>query len=386
MSKKVAALTVVKDEAAYILDWINHCFYFGFEEVYIAINRSSDKTTALLNQIAKDNKKVKVYNTDWIDSFPNQDGINIHLQYYSFCFLISEALKNQNITHVFPLDADEFWFCKDFTSSISSYLDRLPKFDMLSINWAAQNGDDEPFMLPFENKSYTLNNTVKSVLSRQAASNIKKYQLHIPKVALNELKHIDSEGNLSHLFTDTNQRVKIIGKQGRASMILHRMVRSESEYLALLLRQRPSSPLPIKNNRQGFHKTHKLNLSLSEAELERYYQYLKQQKKPYLNLVIEAQQEVLNKVSIFNDMSNAIIIEYINDFIKVLKGTSKLSSILNRYLIHCDSYTQLRDTAILLEDVNLSEGLKLMLKAAELRPQGPVIKRKIKEYKAKLSQ
>ena len=151
---KVAALAVVKDEAAYIVDWINHCFYMGFEEVYIAVNRSSDLTEKILFDFSALDNRVHVYNTDWLDMFPNRDGINIHLQYYSFCFLLNEASKKEDITHFFPLDADEFWFSDVFGQSIGEYLSSLPSFDVVSIPWAAQSGDSMEFLMPFENSLF----------------------------------------------------------------------------------------------------------------------------------------------------------------------------------------------------------------------------------------
>ena len=58
----VAALTVIKDEAPYITDWINHCFFMGFSEVYIAINRSCDDTKKVVKALSVNNKNIKVIN------------------------------------------------------------------------------------------------------------------------------------------------------------------------------------------------------------------------------------------------------------------------------------------------------------------------------------
>ena len=370
MQNKVVALTVVKDEGAYIIDWINHCLYFGFEEIYIAVNRTTDNTMEQLVEIAKYNNKIKVYCTDWIDSFPNKDGINMHLQYYSFCYLINEALKNKNNTHFFPLDADEFWFPSDFKSSIGSYINSLPKFDILSVHWAAQSGDIEPFMLPFQNNKYTLTDNVKSLLSRDAASNIKRYQLHIPEINKPELTHINPNGEYAKRVDARSQRINIDPTLEMSSMILHRMIRSEEEYLALLLRQRPSSTLPIKNNRKGFTQKFDSNLNVIDVAKEKYEEYLISKRAPYEHFITDAKKDIVGKIALYDAIPIEVVALNIKEFIKVLQGTTMLPLILDRCLTHAFDDEQLEDIAGTLEKIDKRYSSRFLNKTTKLKGKG----------------
>jgi hypothetical protein len=381
---KVAALTVVKDEAAYIVDWINHCFYMGFEDIYIAVNRSTDLTEKILIDFSKLDSRVHVYNTDWLDMFPNKDGINMHLQYYSFCFLLNEARKDKSITHFFPLDADEFWFSKKFDEKINEYLSSLPSFDVISVPWAAQSGDSKAFLMPFENKFYTLKENVKSVFSRNALDNISKYLLHIPEFKLSKLKHFDADGNEVARIDDNTQRIKVKGDSAK-SMILHRMLRSETEYLALVTRQRPSSILPIKDNRWGFNEDFNASLKISKSSLQAYFLFLKKARIPFENDILESQSSLCEKSVNILKVNPEIIVKNINIYIQVFKGTLLVKPILDIYVKNSTSVDDTRNLAIKFEkEGDFEKAYVLMKHAIKLRPNGPVIKRKLSEYEQRL--
>ncbi|MDC9501160.1 glycosyltransferase family 2 protein [Pseudoalteromonas sp. Angola-18] len=380
----VAALTVIKDEAPYITDWINHCFFMGFSEVYIAINRSCDDTKKVVKALSVNNKNIKVFDTTWLDMFPNKDGINMYLQYYSFCFLLNEASYNEKITHFFPLDADEFWFSYNFGETINEYLSSKGSFDILSVPWAAQSGDDKPFELPFKNINITVKENVKSILSRSAVENIGKYLLHIPEINKSNVIHLDANGEVAQRIDDKTQRIKI-NTSSQSSLILHRMLRSEQEYLALLTRQRPSSTLPIKDNRWGFHKGYQQIIELDSIKIKSYFDYLEKHRKPVEAYIELAKSEALNNAQKILKADKKIIVEHISKYIQVLKGTALLPEVIHIYSYECTSYSALRDTAISLEKINLELSLKLMKAAEVLRPEGQTIKRKIAQYLKELN-
>lgn len=379
---KVAALAVVKDEAAYIVDWINHCFYMGFEEVYIAVNRSSDLTEKILFDFSALDNRVHVYNTDWLDMFPNRDGINIHLQYYSFCFLLNEASKKEDITHFFPLDADEFWFSDVFGQSIGEYLSSLPSFDVVSIPWAAQSGDSMEFLMPFENSLFTLKQNVKSVFSRDALSNIEKYLLHIPDFNCSELKHLDSNGDDAVRIDDKTQRIKINSNTMR-SMILHRMLRSQKEYVALLMRQRPSSTLPIKDNRSGFDFSYSEVFDLGDSKSQ-YFDFLEKGRLPFIEDIEFSKDSLVAKADSIFDVDFKVIKENIDVYLRVLRGTDYFDRLVDLYCESCDSFSDFRDLAIRLENKDLDLSYHFMKCARNLRPNGTLILKKIASYEEAL--
>ena len=46
-------VAIAKDEASYIADWIHHHLYFGFDQIHVYVNRTTDNTIAILKEITK---------------------------------------------------------------------------------------------------------------------------------------------------------------------------------------------------------------------------------------------------------------------------------------------------------------------------------------------
>ena len=163
------------------------------------------------------------------------------------------------------------------------------------------------------------------------------------------------------------------------------MLRSEQEYLALLTRQRPSSTLPIKDNRWGFHKDYQQIIELDSIKIKSYFDYLEKHRKPVEAYIELAKSEALNNAQKILKADKKIIVEHISKYIQVLKGTALLPEVIHIYSYECTSYSALRDTAISLEKINLELSLKLMKAAEVLRPEGQTIKRKIAQYLKELN-
>ncbi|MFB9932394.1 glycosyltransferase family 2 protein [Photobacterium aphoticum] len=383
--KKVAALTVVKDESPYILDWINHYLYFGFHEIYVAINRTSDSTSIILNRFAENDHRIKIFHTDWLDMFPNKDGINPQIQIYSFCFLLEQARLNGVADHVLTVDADEFWFPENFKENISEYLSGFGHFDVLSIPWACQSGDDKPYMLPFENKNITVfqDSNVKSVINLSSLDKMSKFLLHIPDFEPGFV-HLNANGNSAFRVDDKSQRIKTNVDGSNKSMILHRMLRSEQEYLSILLRQRPGSTFPLKDNRNGFNKNYKSTIAVNSDALSDYHDFLINGISECSTLIENSKREQIARNCRYEELKVDLIEENFDKFIKVLRGTSMLNKIVQKLVSSSSNVDVLRDAAIKLESIDLELSFKLMSKAKELRPKGPVISRKLTEYTEKL--
>lgn len=48
---KIKLVAIAKDEAAYLPEWIFHHLYFGFDQIDIYVNNTSDNTFALGEQL-----------------------------------------------------------------------------------------------------------------------------------------------------------------------------------------------------------------------------------------------------------------------------------------------------------------------------------------------
>ncbi|WP_413694095.1 glycosyltransferase family 2 protein [Psychromonas sp. KJ10-2] len=273
--KEVAVIAVIKDESAYIHEWIHHYLYFGFKHIYLAVNRTTDKTTEILDLICAEYSNVKYFVTDWMDKDSDKTGINPSMQRLSFSFLANEAFRESNVSHCLSVDADEFFYPTDFKQDVSHFINSMPYCSRLSIHWACQDVDDSDFAAPFVNKEYYTTSQVKSIISRDAFVNMRKFTLHVPLLKVNyHAPHIDASGDIfkkgkHREISDSNFNVN------QSAFILHRMIRSESEYLALLLKRNPESTLRIKNNRDGIvKKSDLLKLSIDELALEHYQKSL----------------------------------------------------------------------------------------------------------------
>lgn len=254
---RVAIIAIAKDEAAYLPDWVHHHLYFGFDGIFIGINRTTDLSLRVLEEIKKKYNNVFFQSVDWIDQATNES-INTEMQSIAYAFLTNFAKKENSYTHFLYIDIDEFWFPLDFTSNINSYISKFKKIDMVSFNWLMQYGDSKPFMRPFDNLYCEPRRQVKSLIARNITEKITKYRCHIPllEIKQNEYIHVDATG-CDFVEGEKLQVSKRIPDKNFDAFILHRAYKSEKEYVALLVRNNPDSNITIKNNRQSGYRESK---------------------------------------------------------------------------------------------------------------------------------
>lgn len=393
--KDVAVITVIKDEAAYIHEWIHHYLYFGFKHVYIAVNRTTDKTTEVLDLICAKYDNVKYFVTDWIDKDADKTGINSNMQRLSFSFLANEAFANANVSHCLSVDADEFFYPKRLKKNINQFISSLPSHNLISIHWACQDADDFEFSAPFVNKNYYTTPQVKTIISRDAFENMRKFTLHVPLLKSNNgVSHIDASGDAFKKGKHREISNKAFDVKKQKALILHRMIRSECEYLALLLRKRPNSTLRVKDNRNGIVKrTNLLVLSDHDSALEAYYDSLNNfiNECDLIDLINSIREEIQANAQEILNVNDEDLIKDIDVYYKVLKGTSlftvlheRVKSMAPELLKNNANVNKVREVAIQFESNHLEVALDLMKIALLIRPTGPVIKAKIAAYEKKL--
>ncbi|MBB1442453.1 MULTISPECIES: glycosyltransferase family 2 protein [Pseudoalteromonas] len=392
--KDVAVIAVIKDESAYIHEWVHHYQYFGFKKIYLAINRTTDKTIEVLDLICSKYDNVEYFITDWIDKDADKTGINPNMQRLSFSFLANEAFKDPSITHCLSVDADEFFYPTCFKKDIKQFVNSFDFASKLSIHWACQEVDEEEFSAPFVNKGYYVTPQVKTIITRCTYENMRKFTLHVPLLKSNyNASHIDASGDTFEKGKHRELAAPSFNINQNA-YILHRMVRSECEYLALLLRQNPESTSRVKKNRDGITKKAKLSyLDVPESHLKSYHDSLDEFIK-YCNLagmLNKIREDVKISALEILDIADEELLKDVDTYYKVLKGTSIFSSFHKRiksidYLNIIDEplINKFRDIAISFEGVDLNVSLELMRIASRFRPGGNLIAHKVSQYEAQI--
>lgn len=140
MSKIIKLFTMVKDEDDIVEDWINyHGSLFGFHNLYIIDNYSSDKTYDILKKY-EENKKINLY---------RKKKYRLKGEYMTY-------LMNKNVCDLaYPIDIDEFIVHYDKIKNIIdplkvvSYLNSLslekPIFKANYINSLIEKGFDKGY-------------------------------------------------------------------------------------------------------------------------------------------------------------------------------------------------------------------------------------------------
>ncbi|MFZ6041335.1 glycosyltransferase family 2 protein [Vibrio natriegens] len=298
MSKlpKVKLVAVAKDEAPYLPYWVFHHLHFGFDEIEVYINRTSDNSESILKLISETYNNVKFHNSDWIDKLPSPSRKN--LQHISYM----QGINSSSCDYVMLLDIDEFWVNKDFKTTISEFILQSKNFDVMVFEWLNETNASKP-LAPFNKKvKGKLDHLGKCIIKSQ--DKIHTIRLHVPEmkdnanvILANGDKFQSQKGLPQHIHNSINNL--------KDAFIIHRMFRTESEYLASLFRGNPEQDFPIKLNRNGFGYPNNEKLTsvdfdtnLYNAYLNKFEQFLKECNIPDLTstlLNIQRNVESLKK-------------------------------------------------------------------------------------------
>jgi len=333
------------------------------------------------------------------------------------------------------VDIDEFWFPKDFCTSISDYLSTKPEYDIISFNWLMQHGDKTPFSMPFSNLVVVPSFQLKSLFSMRVTTNVKRYHSHAP-IMVKKVIRLDPNGQTFE-EGDKYVRFKNIPNNNSEAFILHRMIRSEIEYLARISKERPGNNLEIKDNRNGFGYKGKL-FDINTDKTLIYHKSIQEFiNVNCLNEIIQLnRKDVIEKSKKLVNIERTHLIDNLPTYIKVLEGTSlqktiiekicnykiskhelshienqaktiknkhfclrllaqaRLSEIKNRLQIKKIedileakniSAADYRNAALATESDDLKTSFKLMKAAHELKPNVPFIIKKLEEYTLRIS-
>ncbi len=312
----IKLVAIAKDEAAYLSEWIFHHLYFGFDEIDIYINFTTDKSEELLKKIAK-RYPVNLYSVENLispDSLPNDQFLSERfldynkLQARAYSDAVGRSLETTKTTHIFFLDVDEFWTPICFKKSIKDVLMDIGLPDVASFYWKNKVNEDSLFQRPFQNKIYYQENPhYKTIVKVSSDITIMNTHRSLYKSGVNQFGDRYNEKQLE--------------LNSKHAFILHRFQRHEIEYISMLGRGDPTSPykFSLKFTRSGFHRpVNPLSLSFDELLINDY-------DKEYEKFVIDNQlTDFINGGREFVFERKDLVVEYIKKHIKICETIKKV--------------------------------------------------------------
>ncbi len=238
---RIKLAAVAKDEATYLPEWIFHHLEFGFDEIEVYVNNTTDESLSVLNNISQ-HYPVVVTNADKLFRKAKRFQIQAYQE-------IAVKAREDGFTHLLFLDIDEFWTPADFSTSIKDAIIKFNFPQVISFNWLV-HCDEEEF-----------SSCYKSELKVQANAHVKSiFQLHSPwqtvkvhNVLGEDLTYMRGDGKEFDFGESIYCAITDKNCFEHDYFIIHRMYRSQMEYVSLLGRGR-SNKSKIKDNRRGYYK------------------------------------------------------------------------------------------------------------------------------------
>jgi len=248
---KIRLAAIAKDEAAYLPRWIYHHLRFGFDEIDIYVNNTTDNSVAVLDKISSQ-FPVRVIAADFI--YERRRSISFQREAYSI--ILQDAIK-QDVTHLLFLDIDEFWTPRDLVTSIHQCLEDTGYPDVISFAWANKVDEDVTFAGPYSQHTRSIENVhVKSLF--RTSLKIRKLEVH--NVISDNATYLLGDGRENLRKGKSTIDPQELGIEGpKRFFILHRMWRSQIEYISRLgqgknldRNGKAVSTFDLKRNRKGF--------------------------------------------------------------------------------------------------------------------------------------
>ncbi|MBT1064915.1 glycosyltransferase family 2 protein [Bowmanella sp. Y26] len=387
---KVKLVAVAKDEAAYLPEWIHHHLYVGFDAIDIYLNRTSDNSAEVLQRIQQQHPNVNFFYADWIDYCPPE--VSKHIQYLTYAKSFQDCRDSGEFDYMMFLDIDEFWMPKDLSFKVQNCLEENADADCISFQWLNEEGSSKSFSALNQNIRGRLSPLVKSLFRVNA--NVAQVSLHVPR--LKKGKSVLCDGKKFKQMEKKRECLHESLHQLRDIMIVHRLFRSEREYLSLLNRGRPSDEVPLKLNREGYNfagdPSEDVTFSIKPGAFRVYHESLQRfmSSSNLDDVIAEARQFVENRYKMTLRDICRVPKEYFVEMVRVIRGLTLKSVFkdirltIDTYFAvnRCNSSGELIALAKEVERVDLRLALEVWKKALELRPNGPMIKARIAEYES----
>ena len=384
MSFKTKLVAIAKDEAAYIPEWVHHHLFVGFDDIEIFINRTTDNSDKVLNNISKHYPNVSWQYADWIDWCPAD--ASKHIQFITYAKAMYDCQQTGGFTHIFFLDIDEFLVLDGLTSSIHEVIGRYPLNTPIAFEWV---NDCTPTADPFSRLPLTLTGNLSPLVKTLLPVNIgiKEFRHHLPLFT----QPIDTLLVDKSVFKPQEKIKQALDKSVnflKSSFIYHRAHRSQYEYVSLLYRGRPGDNFSYKSNRRGFPKltTKSCSVELDKAKFAEY-------QSSYINfintidcaaLAVEAEQFVCERYQrAIDNIDNHLSLDY-PLMMRLFAGVTD-EQVLTAFKQYRAKLIELEpknvDLLIRLsseaQHQNIDEAISIILLAKNIRPNGPLINKKL---------
>ena len=267
---KIKLAALAKDEGAYLPEWIFHHLAFGVDEIEVYVNNTTDNSVAILDRITQ-HHPVKITKADkLLKSF-------IHGVQAKAYKTIAKAAIADGFTHLLILDIDEFWTPADFSTSIKQAIVNLGSPDVINFNWFIHCDESEFGYCYQPSMKIRTNPHVKTLFKLTAPW--EKVDIH--NVLGESLIYTRGNGEIFDFGESTHCALSDRQCLDHDYFIVHRLYRSEREYISLLGRGRLNKA-KIKDNRSGYYvssrqdETIEFPATLVDLYYQNYARFLKE--------------------------------------------------------------------------------------------------------------
>jgi len=389
MEKKLKLVAIAKDEAAYLPEWIYHHLSIGFDEIEVLVNYTTDNSLDVLEKISRHYPvKYRVIDNSIVSD-------NTSFQVAAYQMAVKEL--SETFDYFMFLDIDEFWVDSKGEKNIKDLLLEYDYPEALSFQWGVKIESGKAFDLCFSEKNWVVPARLLKVLFKV---NPAPEEVNVHRVKIGSGRYLFSNGeeikfkNKAELDEQAYSSDKI-----SRYFIVHRMYRSEMEYVSLLGRGRPkfndgeNEEFSLKSNRGGYKNRTNRDICFYFEDLDSY-------SEGYSSFIkrCDIESEISDAQIFIQDRYQHVIdnvVKMPSDSVplikKVFKGVSLpevvgiLSQVKGSAINDEKLKNLLRDAAILIEDKDLKFSLELMQAAKKVWPNGKLISKKISEYKSKLN-
>lgn len=241
---------VAKDEGPYLAEWVFHHLHFGFDFIHVYINRTSDASAAVLEKINQSHPQVTFEFIDWVDLC--DPGVSSKLQTIAYARELDRS-RQQGMDWLLFLDIDEFWTPDDFATPVDRFVARTSgdqKPAPICHLWHCELGQHAPFTPLQRGAGYELSSHLKTLIPLDGVE-IKHVRVHHP-IFGKSVVPVGADGEPMVFDEKQPELADRAAIRPMSAYVIHRMYRSEDEYMAMMLRGRPSQRKQLKLNRPGY--------------------------------------------------------------------------------------------------------------------------------------
>lgn len=267
---KIKLAALAKDEGAYLPEWIFHHLAFGVDEIEVYVNNTTDNSVAVLEHIAQ-HHPVKITFADKLFK-----SVNFDFQTQAYKRIVKAALED-GFTHLLLLDIDEFWTPADFSTSIKQAIVNLGSPDVINFNWFIHCDESEFGYCYKPSMKIRTNPHVKTLF--KLTGPWEKVGIH--NVLGKSLTYTRGNGETFDFGDSPHCALSDTECLDHDYFIVHRLYRSEREYISLLGRGRLNKT-KLKDNRAGYYvhsrqdKTITFTPELIDLHYQHYARFLKE--------------------------------------------------------------------------------------------------------------